>query len=106
MCPLFRGKGSCAELAAGSVNLRPSPNYRQLFWTENGKEEQASLTRKQASAFSALHHAQGFVLAREEWQQEIYGDSPPSDFRPDKLFAHRDGRKVWKRFIHVDGDRY
>jgi hypothetical protein len=92
--------------AADSVNLRPSSNYRQLFWIENGKGEQANLTRKQASAFSALHQAHGFVLAREEWRQEIYGDAPPSDFRPDKIFAYRDGRKVWNRFIRVDGDRY
>ncbi len=92
--------------AADLVNLRHSSNYRQLFWTDGGKEEQANLTKKQASAFSALHHAHGFILARDEWQQEIYGDSPPSDFRPDKLFDYEDGRKVWDHFIRVDGDRY
>jgi hypothetical protein len=92
--------------AADLVNLRHSSNYRQLFWVDGGKEEQANLTKKQASAFSALHHAHGFMLAREEWQDEIYGDEPPNDFRPDKIFAYEDGRKVWNRFIRVDGDRY
>jgi hypothetical protein len=92
--------------AANLVDLRHSPNYRQLFWTEGRKKEQANLTKLQASGFSALHHADAFILAREEWQQAIYGDSPPSDFRPDKIFAYGDGRKVWNRFIRVDGDRY
>ena len=92
--------------AADLVNLRHSSNYRQLFCTYGGREEQANLTKKQASAFSALHHAHGFILAREEWQDEIYGDEPPNDFRPDKLFDYESGRKVWDRFIRVDGDRY
>lgn len=89
-----------------SVKFRHSPNYRQLFWTNDGKPEQANLTKTQANAFSALHNARGFILSREEWQQEIYGDEPPSDFRPDKIFDYGDGRKVWERFIHVEGDRY
>lgn len=89
-----------------SVKFRHSPNYRQLFWADNGNQEQANLTPKQASAFSALHSATGFILSREEWQQEIYGDEPPSDFRPDKLFDYGDGSKVWHRFVRVEGDRY
>jgi hypothetical protein len=92
--------------ASDLVNLRPSSNYRQLFWTDGWKKKQANLTKTQSSAFSALHKAQGMVLAREEWQQEIYGDNPPSDFRPDKIFSYKDGRQVWKRFIRVEGDRY
>ncbi len=92
--------------AADLVNLRHSSNYRQLFWTDTGKEEQANLTKTQANAFSALHHAHGFILSREEWQEAVYGDEPPNDFRPDKIFAYEDGRKVWDRFIRVDGDRY
>lgn len=92
--------------AASLVNLRHSQDYRQIFWTENSKKERADLTKKQASAFSALHNAEGLVLARDEWRQEIYGEEPPSDFRPDKIFAYKDGRKVWDRFIRVYGDRY
>jgi hypothetical protein len=89
-----------------SVKFQHSPNYRQLFWTDNGKQEEAVLTKTQAAAFSALHNAIGFILAREEWQQEIYGDEPLRDFRPDKVFDYKDGRKVWDRFFHVEGDRY
>jgi hypothetical protein len=95
-----------AVQAADLITFRQSSNFRQLFWTENGTKQQANLTKTQASAFSARPNAQGFVLAREEWQQEIYGDEPPNDFRPDKIFACEDGRKVWDRFIRVDGDRY
>ena len=92
--------------AKATTNFQHSTNYRQLFWVDNGKQEQANLTKIQASAFSALHNAKGLILAREEWQQEIYGDEPPSDFRPDKLFQHGDGRKVWLRFIRNESDRY
>lgn len=89
-----------------SIDFQHSPNYRQIFWEENGKKVRANLTPLQANAFSALHHAVGFILEREEWQDEIYGEAPPNDFRPDKLFAYRDGAKIWKRFISVSGDRY
>ena len=92
--------------AADLHGLRCSPNYRQLFWTENGNDQRANLTKTQAAAFSALLHAAGRTLAREEWRQAIYGDSPPADFRPDKTFHYGDGRKVWKRFVCVEGCRY
>jgi hypothetical protein len=83
-----------------------SKNYRQVFWAENGLNIEAKLTPNQAAAISALYHSPGHVLAREEWREQIHGDSPPADFRPDKLFAYADGPKVWKRFIRVEGDRY
>lgn len=93
-------------LESPPLQLRHSENFRQLFWMEDGKEIQANLTKDQAAAFSALFHAQNNVLAREELRQEIYGGSPPKNFRPDKLFAYRDGRKVWKRFIRVERGRF
>jgi hypothetical protein len=92
--------------AVDSVDFQPSSNYRQLFWTDDGKKEEAKLTKTQAAALSALHNAPGCILARDEWQQEIYGDQPPNEFRPDKVFAYGDGRKVRDRFIRVENDRY
>ena len=88
------------------ASFEQSPNYRQLYWNDGGKKEQANLSKTQAAAFAALHKARGFTLAREEWRQEIYGDEPPNDFRPDKIFQYKDGRRVCDSFIEVDGDRY
>ena len=73
--------------AAALAGLRWSPNFRQVFWNEQGKEQQANLTRMQATAFAALFNAEGRILAREEWQQEIYGDSPPAIFAQTNSFV-------------------
>ena len=92
--------------ASKSKAVTFSSNYHQVFWIENGERIEAKLTPNQATAIAALHQAPGHLLSREEWQQEIHGDSPPADFRPDKLFRYRDGLKIWKRFIRVEGNRY
>jgi hypothetical protein len=97
---------SAESKPASPLPLRHSPNFRQLFWTQKGQPVEARLTSKQAAAVSALWHAEGRVLSREELEQEIYGDSPPADFRPDKLFTYGDGKKVWNGLISVEGCRY
>lgn len=100
---------SSAPLPASGGTAWHSEDFDQVWWVEDGQEQQFSLTVTQARAVKVLDEAHGMRLSTEGWIKAIYDgwkDYFPATMTPRKIFTTRDNLPVWRKLFRRDGRHY